>query len=376
MAHPARLLVMAAGLALLITGTGYGQTTKLLPPASAAVPPATPGAVPLATFEILPPTPYVEPAAPAPHEVGAGRHDLCIYQPSAGPPACAPYEDNNGPLLKGSPLLDEPAWAPPGWFGAVDLDIVGPHVKNRVKGDVPVGGGTTTVQLPGPPLDWTVSPRFDLGYRLSQSTGEILASYQFLTTSGSSTLAGFDAAGNPGALHSRLDLQVFDLDYASREPSWAVGTCSLDWKWKVGLRLAGAYFDSRATSPLLEQHTTNDYFGLGPHAGLDLRYCLAETGLALFGRVETALTVGDVHQTYAEAFPGGAPGGAAGARHTQPAPFLGLEAGVTWSPIGNDQVKVTTGYTFQNWWSVGEIDPGSRGDVTVQGVFTRLEWRY
>jgi hypothetical protein len=343
MAHAGRNLVITLALAALLVSHSFGQE----------------------------PAPNCPSCGPEPH----GPFLSSFHE---GPPPCAPYEDANGPLLKGSPLLDWPAYAPPGVFGAVELDTVGPHVKNRLTGPVTVNGATDTIQIGGADLNWTVSPRFEFGYRLAQGAGEILVAYQFLDTSGSGVLPGFDPAGGTGNLHSRLDLHVIDLDYGGREPTLAFGP-NWDWKWKVGVRLASVYFDSQAASPLLEQRAANHFFGAGPHAGLDMGYCFPGTGLELFGRVETALTVGQVTQSFEEVFTPGTPaavGGASRVHHTQPVPFLGLQAGVTWSPVENSPFRLTAGYTFGSWWSVGEIDPDSRGDVTVQGIFVRGEWRY
>jgi hypothetical protein len=376
----ARGLLPSLALMALAAGNVQAQTAALATGTSAPAA-ATASTAP----QLLPPPVSTEGPAgscclgqpSARPDLGLGRRDLCLARPSPGPPACAPYEDYNGPLLKGSPLLDWPEWAPPGVFGAVELDIVGPHVKNRLMGPVSVNGGTDQVHTPAAALDWTVAPRFDLGWRFAQGAGELLVSYQFLTTAGTESLPGFDAANHAAAVHSRLDMQVLDLDFASREPAWLLG-CNWDWKWRAGVRLAGIFFDARATSPLLEQRTANNFVGAGPDAGLELRRSFPGTGLAAFARVETALVVGSVHQSFEEAFttPTGAVGGATSLRHSQPVPFLGLAAGVSWSPPQREQLRVTAGYILQNWWSAGDLAPDSRGDVTVQGIFVRGEWRY
>ena len=72
-------------------------------------------------------------------------------------------------------------------------------------------------------------------------------------------------------------MNVGDVDYASHEtslgPNWLM-------KWRIGLRLAGLSFDSEAVEPLAAaaagsgiflRSIENDYFGVGPHAGLELR---------------------------------------------------------------------------------------------------------
>src|SRR6516164_3936047 len=122
----ARDLLIAIALAVLVVSNGYGQ-----PAGPASAPAALPHPAPCSC----------EPSNTLPQ--------LMLAPPGiAGPPACAPYEDDNGPLLKGSPFLDWPACAPPGCFGAIELDLVGPHIKNRLTGSVTVNGATDQVHLP------------------------------------------------------------------------------------------------------------------------------------------------------------------------------------------------------------------------------------
>jgi Legionella pneumophila major outer membrane protein precursor len=288
-----------------------------------------------------------------------------------GGPPCNPYEDCNGPLLKGDCCLDSPSWAPPGWFFGVETDLVGSHIKNRLVNQV----GNDKVHLPTAELDWTVSPRFEVGYRFAQGAGELLLAYKFLVTTGTGTLPDFDAADNPANLHSRLDINVWDFDYGSREyslwPCW-------DMKWRAGVRMAGVFFDSTATSQLLEQHVSNYFFGAGPHLGLDLRRFVAGTGLQFMARMETAFVIGQTMQTFEEAVSVPGVGSVAGANRfseTLIAPWLGVQAGVGWTPPGLEQLTVSAGYSFECWWDLADIGQ-SRGDITTQGVFFRAEIKY
>src|SRR5262249_18005897 len=142
-------------------------------------------------------------------------------------------------------------------------------------------------------------PRFELGYRFPQGCGELLVSYRFLSTEGSDTLSSFDLDGSEGLLRSRLSLDVVDIDYASREycldSHWGM-------KWRVGVRIADVVFASRADGLFIEQRTSNDFVGAGPHVGLDLWRSLPVPGLALFGKVEGAFPVGEITQGFEEKF--------------------------------------------------------------------------
>ena len=299
----------------------------------------------------------------------AGNGCGCGTQTTAG--CCNPYEDHNGPLLCGDPLLDAPPWAPPGWFGALEADLVGTHIKNRLTDSVTVGGVTDNIHLPTADLDWTVSPRIELGYRFCEGAGELLIAFKFLTTSGTESVPNFDPNSDSGDLHSRLNINVLDLDYGSREislwPCW-------DFKWRAGVRFEGIYFDSTATSPLLQEHVSNDFYGAGPHVGLDLRRFIHGTGLEFTTRVESAFVIGQTYQT-ADESEFGIGSGSSRVSDTLISPWLGVQAGVSWTPPCCKCVTVSAGYTFEAWWSMADIG-SSRGDITSEGVFFRGEWRY
>jgi hypothetical protein len=367
---------MTVPVPLVAPGTYAPELTGLAPTPCTGAREGCADAAPGASTPAL--TPGTAGTAPGPHlptDHGASpAHGLT--PPPHGPPACAPYEDKNGPLLKGHPLLDEPSFAPPGWFGAVEVDVVGPHIKNRLVSTFPVvPGGVEQVHLPTAALDWTGAPRFELGYRLAQGAGEVLLAYRFVVTAGSETLPGFGPGGEAGALHSRLDVQVLDLDYGGREysllPRW-------DMKWLAGFRLGNVFFDSRAAGPLLVEHTSNTYYGGGPHVRLDLWRHPGPAGLALFGRLDLAyLLFGEVRQHFEEAVTGpGAPaGGELRETHNQPAPVVGVQAGVDWRVTGNPQLSFAAGYTFERWFVIGDVQQ-SHGDLTIQGVFLRGEYQY
>jgi hypothetical protein len=294
---------------------------------------------------------------------------------SPGPqPPCNPWEDRNGPVLKGDEFLDDKGDSPPGWFGALEAGLVASHIRNHLTNQVSVAGGTDTVHLPTADLDWTVSPRFELGYRFAQAAGELLLAYRFLVTSGSQVLPGFDANGDPAALHSRLDMHAWDFDYGNWENA-LLPWCEM--KWRIGARLATVFFDSTANSSLLEQHTSNYFIGAGPHIGLDLRHTVACSDFAVFGRVEGAFLVGRASQSFEEivgAGPGSV-GGATRAEQTTVAPWVGVQAGVEWAPLGAEHLRLSVGYTFEHWWNFGDVGD-SHAEVITQGVFLRGEIRY
>jgi hypothetical protein len=291
------------------------------------------------------------------------------------PPACAPYEDRNGPLLRGDPLLDCPDCAPPGWYASVEASILVPHIKNRLTAPVTVDGITDQVHLPTAELDVVGSPRVELGYRFDQGCGEVVFAYRSLVSEGSAVLENFDVDGGEGLLHSRLNVNVFDIDYGSRE--YALGPC-WDMRWRVGARVGAAYFDSRAVGAVLEQRTSNNFVGGGPHVGLDLRRTLGLPGLSAFGRLEGSALLGRVRQSFEETFlfdDGTLIGGATNQNEVQAVPVLDFEAGLMWTAPRRPWLRFGGGYQLQSWWYLGTVG-SSHAQLTSQGAFFRVEWGF
>jgi hypothetical protein len=297
--------------------------------------------------------------------------------PPPGPPVAVPPQDCNGQLLDGDPLLDRPMGPQLGWFASVEADIVKPHVKNHLSGFVTTDGFTDHLLLPNASLDWTGSPRVELGYRFPQGFGEVVIAYRSLVSEGDGVVPNFDFVdGSDGALKSRLNVNVVDLDYASHEfslgPHW-------DLKWTAGVRLASAYFDSRVVGPFTEQRSSNNFLGAGPHLGLVMDRMMLVRGLGLYGRIEGAALIGDITQHFDESFPIGdntLAGGAAAADMTQVVPVVNLQLGISYvSPWEAPWLRFFFGYELENWWYLGKVGD-SRAELMIQGAFFRVEWSF
>jgi hypothetical protein len=249
---------------------------------------------------------------------------------------------------------------------------VAPHIKNRLTSEVGIGTGFDQVHLPTAGLDWTGAPRIELGYRFSDDGGEFLLAYRSLVSEGTDFILGFDTPDSAGFLKSRLNVNVLDIDFSSHECCLGSGW---DMKWKIGARLASVFFDSRAFGSFLEQRTSNDFRGAGPHLGLDLWRQIDGTYLAWFGRVETAAVLGNIKQSYEESVAQAGNtviGGAVTDRHTQTVPVLNLQTGLSWTPPGSRCLRFAAGYHFETWWYLGEVN-NSHATLTDQGVFFRAE---
>jgi len=355
MVRTARPLALALALAALVAGAVRGQT-------AVATPEVAPAPVSFGT-------PVPADTAPPPQAPPG---------PSTGLPYCNPYQDNNGPLLVGDPLLDGPrGTAALGWVGSIGADLVKPVVHSRMAVNV-ILGRTVQNHVPDPTFDtgtivpvsvpfahqpWTVMPRAELGYRFGQGAGEFLVGYRLLAVAGSD-------AGGGGALHSRANLHFIDLDYANHEnslgPLW-------DMKWRAGVRIANAYTDSRAVSALVAERAAEAFTGAGPHLGLDVRRRLGVQGLSLFGRLDNSFPIGQLTQLYEETLAG--VGGTTRLRSPTPIVTLGVQAGLNYCVT--DNLSVTGGYTYEHIWDLMTYYTSIRSEsIGLQGAFLRAEWKY
>ena len=312
------------------------------------------------------------PDLPRPAEAPAS---LLRPAPTAPPYSCDPLP---GPYFERDPLWDPPELPQPGWVAALDLTALKPHVKNHLSGQPQFPGSPPDqVRLPSAGLDWTVAPRVEVGYRLPSGFGEFILGYRGFGSQGTGTFAGADG---PATLTSRLDLNQVDLTYASREyslwPNW-------EMKWFVGLRLSYVYFDSRADedfaaaaagSGVFEQRESNSYWGIGPHAGLELARHLDGTGLSFLARVDVTEQLGRVRQQFAEVSTSPDLGTATfGNSGSQAVPVLNVRAGLGWQPPQLPLVNLFLGYEYEYWWNVGRLSttPDSRGEMSNQGITVR-----
>jgi hypothetical protein len=370
-------LVLATLVGLLAAAGAPAQ-----PGLPAAPVPVVPGPPP--SGPTLGPPRVLDPAGPVYPGLGPPPPGTVLPPPPPPPPG-APFEDRNGPLLVGDPLLDQPQFGRPGWFAAVDVAVLAPHFNDRLTHTVTLPGGiTNTVSLPGADLDWTGSPRLEIGYRMPEGCGEFSLGYRSVVSDARATL--FTPDGNVGELKSRLNVNVVDLDYGSPEsslaPNWLM-------RWKVGVRFAAVYFDSRAAIVLPDpaipgggtvmERVSNNFVGAGPHAGLELERHLFGTPLSLYGSLDGAVVVGHISQDFEQVWTfdttGAQVGGALRDSGTQAVPVLSLQLGVRLAPFGCDGMRLSLGYVFEDWFDVGNLN-SSRGYLIDQGIYFRSEFNF
>jgi hypothetical protein len=379
-------LLLAGAVALALSDVGFGQDTSPKPADGA---PANLQAI---VDEALAQHTVPEPL-PGNPDVGVGGgvlqalpkpRDLpgSLFTPPPPPPTTG-FLRVDAPYLLRDPLLDNSQFPPVGWFAGVEIQVVKPHLVSRLSNPVQnraqfANGTSTTVALPSTPLDWTVSPRFFLGYRLPAGFGEFAVAYRFLDTMGSEGLRGRDGFAT---LKSRFSFNMIDLDYSNSEVSLWPG---FDMKWTVGLRILTNSFDSRANQPFDQaaagsgifqtRDYSNDHVGFGPHAALDLAHRLGDSGWALRFRsdLSTDFTTGQ------EGFftrsttlgPTGRPlDGASFVYFHQGTSIINLQTGVTWQPSRTSGTQLFLGYQYERWFALdGVVNSGSHGMFWDQGV--------
>jgi hypothetical protein len=287
------------------------------------------------------------------------------------PPPPAPLPQPASP----DSWADHASYSPAGWFAGLEVDIVGPHVKNRLSADVPIlHDFIDTIHLPMAALDWTGSPRFELGYRFADNGGQFFGVYRFLTTEGRTTIPNFDD-WLPASLHSQLDFNVVDFGYSG---GWFSPEPASELQWSLGVRLAQAYFDTRAADGFRSARTSDHFLGVCPLGALEWWRRLRTPGLSIYGRLEGSVPVGSIHQGYEEVFflsKVERIGGATSQRQTQAVPTLSFDLGLGWTPQWSHYSRLSFGYHLEHWWDLGEVND-STADLTTQGLFFKGEFSY
>ncbi len=357
----------------------------------------------------LPPVPGVaSPSAPtATEELPAPSLVQATPAPFVLPPPPNYNAIDEGPI--NSPLLDPPDFAPPGWFFNVESSVLWANFQNQLTGGIvtlaqtsgvstassiglPPGAGLPItgdiVRMPSNQFNPTVSPRFELGYRLPDGWGEVRLGYRFLDTTASDTIV-LPQLG-PAARNARLDVQFADLDYATREfallPGWEMRTA-------VGLRYANVFFDSQAAfleptavqeipyglAPFtrLSEYESLSTWYIGAHAILEVGRKLGDSGFTLFGRAEGSGLFGRTTQTFTERFVE-APG-STGIRVSGNlgAPIVAGQVGLSYDVPQWHHSRFLIGYQYEAWWQFGRGDNDlSFGTLTDQGLFLRAEFNF
>jgi hypothetical protein len=245
-----------------------------------------------------------------------------------------------------------------------------PSLKNRLTNTVTLPDGTeVTVAPPGASLSTTVSPEFEIGYRLSESLGQFTIGYRFLGSNGTAQLN--DGLGS--TVKTRLNVNVLDFDYSTARYAWVP---RWDMKWWIGVRYATNFFDNHQTNDFQDFHDSNYFNGAGPHAAVEVQRHLGPLpAFAVFAKVDAAVLIGPLRQRFSGTVPdaeGNISMGETDERRTQSVPTLNVRAGISYSPPRWETLRFSAGYQFEQWWFLGTLGD-SRAELSSHGGFFRAE---
>src|SRR5262249_39703865 len=219
-----------------------------------------------------------------------------------------------------------------GLFFDATLALVKPTLKNRIGNDTPLNGTSDVMlRVPSVDLDFVAAPPSEVGYRLADSAGTVSLAYNFLVSQGTgpTSLNGvtFDT-------RTRVNVNTFDLDYGTVPFEFAP---RYTLAWRLGARISDVFFDSRIQNAGLLQQASNDFFGSGPHGRLEIERRIAPLpGLALFGRLDGAVLIGQIKQRFRQQAEVLAADdvlvNTLTVRKSQAVPYLQIQAGLSYSP--------------------------------------------
>ncbi len=367
--RPLTVAVLGTFAALSWVPTAFGQTG--LPPVPVPVLPADP-APPI----IGRPQPLPGPAGPPTQlpnatvitpPIGSPPPPLTPPPPSA-PPLYAPHDPGpNGWGPYSGPSPD------PMFILNAELQVLVPHIRNQLTDTVNLpDGSAVTVAPPGASVRATVSPEFEIGYRLPECLGQFTLGFRFLASDGSTTLND----GLSSNVKTRLDMNIVDFDYSSAYyspiPRW-------DMKWWLGVRYATAFWDNHQTNAFTDITSSNYFNGAGPHAALEVqRHIGPLPAFAVFAKLDGAVLIGPIRQRFRQTQfdPFGNPEeGETDERLTQSVPMIDVRVGLSYTPPQLEHLKFSVGYQFEQWWNLGQLGD-SRGEVSSNGGFLRAEWDF
>jgi hypothetical protein len=178
-------------------------------------------------------------------------------------------------------VVDARPFRPPaGWFVAADLFLARSH--SIIPPPLFWGGGPVESV---PELGTSLSPQGTFGYRFERGNA-LLASYRYLSGSGQNDPPSTAVVHGDAGFNSHW----VDLDYRGcLHGPWLWMT----FQWQTGVRIAAVSYDNRSNwQDRLTVHDEINFFGAGPHFGIDLNWYLGPTGLGVFGRLDGGLVFG------------------------------------------------------------------------------------
>lgn len=205
----------------------------------------------------------------------------------------------------------------------------------------------TTLVFPTAPLEWVVSPTFDLGYRLPGKQGEFALTYQFLVSQGSSTGSYY---GISSQVNSRITQNEVDLLYRSALTPFGP---RLDFRYEIGAKMGFLFYDALAANALGQGHATNYFFGGGPRFRADAEFALTQNRRWKFvNGLEITALMGQIQQSFSNSV-GNYQFAVSAPKSTTTLPVLKWQTGFQWTPSFSEGFSLMAGFELDEYWQLG-----------------------
>jgi Legionella pneumophila major outer membrane protein precursor len=353
-------------VALLLTMAALSAQAQPMPPQPPSPGPDQNGLQPPVFIGSPQPSPAVPPIGP-------------IGGPAPINPPPMPVGVCGIPPVQGSPfLIGQPGAPAQGdcngtFFVGLQFDFMKPVVTNHLLTVLPLNNNTNIdLSVPSHSLDWTLSPKLELGWHLPEKAGDVILSYRLLASEGTGSItSGPDTID----IKSRLNVNLFDLDYLGPPEEFAPRWYLL---WSLGARVAAAYYDSTATGASLTTQESNNFVGVGPKGALEIQWQTPLLAFTIYGRADASVMIGQITQKYYETVDGDPNNPLSGSiriNRTQSVPTFSFSTGLRYVPPGAEYLHFSIGYEWERWWSLGR-EEDARLNLTTNGFFIRGQFDF
>lgn len=265
-----------------------------------------------------------------------------------------------GPEFKEGERPQTPRPADPtereGFYFTQDLFIVKPNMLGTMQispKEAPWNGGIlpqpspySNILFPMASLEWTVSPTFDLGYRLPGQQGEFALNYQFLVSQGFSSASYLGLASQ---VKSRITQN--EVDFLYRSAPTAFGP-RLDIRFEIGAKMGFFFYDTLASNALGEGHASNYFFGGGPRFRIDGDFHITSNKRwRWINGLEISALMGQIQQSYSNSV-GPYDFAVTAPKTTTTLPVLKYQTGILWVPSFTEGFSVLAGFELDEYWQI------------------------
>jgi hypothetical protein len=267
------------------------------------------------------------------------------------------------------PLIEVPP--PPEFYFSLDLSLVQPQLRGNHSDD----------GFFSPRLDWTVSPRFELGLT-NRGPWNPYIGYRIVDSNRGE--AGQDpTTGNDVFFGRSAQLNAIDLGIQSEVfPLLSV----LQARWDLSARitvldLKDVFDIESANGGFWTAHLKQEFVGAGPRGGIKLDLPFRDSGWSVGGQADAGLQWGGFRDCW-QVVSGDGNNVQEDHGHTAKGGLLWHAGGqlalkYSW-PACDPRIVYSMGYMYETWFSkdLGFLNGDDFGRFQYHGPFFRFEWRF